>query len=331
MSLRIHRDSFVKIKKSESKKELEVVIAVQQHNLDTLERLLIERSTPGNELYRQWLGFDEITALSRNPTGTEEALKWLYANAVNVTWTSLRQDYIKATATIEVWERLLDTEFFQFVDTTRRTPSNEFHLADAYSIPAFLRPHIAAIFNTVQTPPEINPHLFERDPPEKSSFRTEISVSRRGNRIHLADNSPVTPAFLNSLYRIGSNNGTPAQSQSVFETNEQHFSPNDLTTFQQTYDLPLESAQAPYGYTTTDCVNNDCHEGNLDIQYIMGIAQHTATIYWYTANTGATNPFVDWITAVSSDPDPPLINSVSWGSIEQVSRFSILVAVYAYF
>lgn len=31
----------------------------------------------------------------------------------------------------------------------------------------------------------------------------------------------------------------------------------------------------------TDVNAVDCYEGNLDVQYIMGVAQQTATIYWY--------------------------------------------------
>jgi tripeptidyl-peptidase-1 len=47
----------------------------------------------------------------------------------------------------------------------------------------------------------------------------------------------------------------------------------------------------------------------------MGIAQDTATFFWYDGNR---NPFLSWITEVSNDPNPPLSNSISWGSIEQM-------------
>jgi hypothetical protein len=59
----------------------------------------------------------------------------------------------------------------------------------------------------------------------------------------------------------------------------------------------------------------DCLEGNLDLQYIMGMAQSTVTIYWYCEGL---NPFVTWITDVADSPHPPTSNAISWGSIEQV-------------
>jgi hypothetical protein len=70
-------------------------------------------------------------------------------------------------------------------------------------------------------------------------------------------------------------------------------------------------------------VNNDCFEGNLDLQYMMGIAQDTQTVYWYE---GGSDPFVDYVTNVADDPDPPLVNSISWGSVEQVRVFACYVA-----
>jgi subtilase family serine protease len=63
----------------------------------------------------------------------------------------------------------------------------------------------------------------------------------------------------------------------------------------------------------------DCFEGNLDIQYIMGVAQNTTSVYWYTAGG---NPFVEWIEEVENDDDPPKVNSISWGVTEQAIGIS---------
>jgi tripeptidyl-peptidase-1 len=45
----------------------------------------------------------------------------------------------------------------------------------------------------------------------------------------------------------------------------------------------------------------------------MAISQSTPTTYWYD---GATDSFLDWITAVGNTPNPPLVNSISYGAIE---------------
>jgi putative alpha-1,2-mannosidase len=46
-----------------------------------------------------------------------------------------------------------------------------------------------------------------------------------------------------------------------------------------------------------DC-SEHCNEGNLDLQYIMGVAQNVATIYWYV---GGGNPFVTWLTDIADE------------------------------
>jgi hypothetical protein len=47
----------------------------------------------------------------------------------------------------------------------------------------------------------------------------------------------------------------------------------------------------------------------------MGVAQQSTGIYWYV---GGSNPFVQWVTDIVDEANPPTSNSISWGSIEQV-------------
>lgn len=103
--------------------------------------------------------------------------------------------------------------------------------------------------------------------------------------------------------------------QSVFETNSEFYSQQDLTTFQQMYNLPLQKAKDIGGFQIPVCPTGACNEGNLDIQYIMGVAQLSASYYWYV---GTASPFLDWILVAASEKYPPAVNSISWGAVEQV-------------
>jgi tripeptidyl-peptidase-1 len=93
-----------------------------------------------------------------------------------------------------------------------------------------------------------------------------------------------------------------------------------LLRFQKANGIPPQQPSDIGGFvlTTDECSldggSPSCTEGNLDIQYIMGVAQRVATTYWYV---GGKDPFLDWITAVADMDDPPQVNSMSWGSIEQ--------------
>lgn len=337
---RIHRETFVQLSEADTSVMHELVFAVQQLNVEILEAMVLERSTPGNPLYRQWMSYEEVGDVVSNPEGYEAVRSWLEDNKVNIKWTSPRAEYIKAEAPIGVWNRLLNTKFYKFEDTElpASTPVNHQHAhrANEYFLPKSVKSHLMAVFNTVQNPPVLNPHVYKRAE-HKSSFRTDMKIHKVNSANgfdHISNkkvqaNGKVTVPFLNEYYEIASNIGNSSQSQAVFETNQESFSPTDLSQFQTSIGMPLQAAQAPYGFSTTTCTNN-CYEGNLDIQYIMGIAQQTASIYWYVDPNAANNVFLEWIQQVTADPHPPLVNSISWGATEKVRNtcFCHIIVVF---
>ena len=42
-------------------------------------------------------------------------------------------------------------------------------------------------------------------------------------------------------------------------------------------------------------------------------------LFRYVSDETNSDPFVAWVTDVANTVNPPLVNSMSWGSIEQVS------------
>jgi hypothetical protein len=123
--------------------------------------------------------------------------------------------------------------------------------------------------------------------------------------------------------------GSKKVNQSVFETDNEYYSQSDLTSFQERNGLVLQSPHAINGQETSTCSPSPspssssfpCNEGDLDLEYIMGMAQRTATIYWWVEDSG--DPFFNWIKDVSETPYPPKSNSISWGSTEQVKFYLI--------
>jgi hypothetical protein len=325
MSKIIPRSTFVKRAEAESDAVHELVFAVQQRNLVEFDKMLLERSTPCNPLYQKWLTFEEVGRITSNPEGAEQVKSWLKTHDIEVTWSSAHQDYLKASAPISKWEKLLDTKFYLWEDqsrTTMKEHQRKMHRAEEYSLPEDMKSHLSAVFNTVQVPPVFSPKYHRAGVAlEEQKLKTSFTVTPvkhlRGNKKVTAQGF-VTVEFLNDYYQISSNDGSPSMSQSVFETAEEYFSPTDLEIFQTNYSLPLQAADDQYGFSTADCTNNDCYEGNLDVQYMMGIAQQTTTIYWYVTDESTTDPFVAWVTDIADMDNPPLTNSMSWGSTEQV-------------
>jgi len=347
------RDDFISLEPSSADTPHELVFAIKQLNIEELEDLLLELSTPGNPRYQQWLTFEEVGALTCNINSTQTVVDWLESEGVYISWTTNHFEYLKATANISTWERILHTKFYKWqnlvssmstnlkqkTDSTSDTSNSPiFHRATKYYLPASMTGHLSAIFNTVQVPPKLQ-EKFQQSEEDVSAYGDGAEVSNsipfkaniKAQEVNLAGvkekrvastvpaANSVTIPFLNKLYKIPSNLGSPLVSQAVIETADEYFSPQDLTTFQNIFNITKQKAIDLNGYNTTDCgrVSGNCFEGNLDIQYIMGIAQRTTSIYWYSSYL-VEDPFLAWITDVANLANPPQANSISWSINEQL-------------
>ena len=79
-----HRMDLIRKSKTDPSTPHEVVIAVKQRNLDVLEKMVLERATPGNPKYQQWMTFDEVGQLVGNPIGAQATVDWLRENGIEV-------------------------------------------------------------------------------------------------------------------------------------------------------------------------------------------------------------------------------------------------------
>ena len=315
----IFREDFTRKDISHPERMHTIVIALKQNNLDKLNDMLLERSTPGNDKYMEWLTFDEIGNEILNIEAYTVVKDWLQSNSeVVISKESLRKEYIHATAPVKVWNDLFRTKFYNWEDKTQTRildSTKLYTLAEHYSIPFELDLHIIAIFNTIQVPPIFHKKYYVES--NSNSFKTNLRwnnepVSSDGG-LSVQSNS-VTPDFLETFYNIPPQFiASINQSQAVFETSTQSFSPSDLSTFQSLFNRKQQTASDIGGFISQACTISTCGEGNLDIQYISGIAQDIQSIYWYV---GGSNPFLTWINDVSNSTNPPKVNSISYSTAE---------------
>ena len=299
----------------------EVLLAVTQLNLLQLETELMTRSDPTSQNYQEWMSFDEIGALTRNHDGTARVKAWLAENSdVQILWESPHGDYIKAIAPINTWARLLETQFHEWEEevvipsseSSKQSRRRRHIRAESYTIPATLSQSLSAVFKIADFPIYLMKTTQERKRPNVSSDIVSETAFLRGNdgnqamTLQSGTFPAVTVAFLNAFYRINSNVGSSRVTQVVYETNNQYFSQQDLRKFQQKYGLIQKSAidQSGGQWETNNCGQPgiDCSESNLDLQYIMGVAGNTTTIFWY--DNGA-DPLISWIVNVASSKTPP--------------------------
>jgi subtilase family serine protease len=198
----IHRPDFNRLRRSPAEVPHEVVFAIRQNNLETLEQMVLERSTPGSPQFQKWMNFDEVAEIIANSHATDSVMTWLLEHSVNITWQSRRGEYIRATAPISMWEHLFDTDFYVWEDV-HHDQQREYHRAHQYSLPHEVADHIDSVFHTVQIPPVINAAKRKR--------RNNVYKSRllaQGLRSAAStDYASVTISYLNSYYEIASNLG----------------------------------------------------------------------------------------------------------------------------
>ena len=285
----------------------EVLFAVEQRNLDVLTEMLHDISDPNSSNYGRHKSRAEIEAISSNPESHDAIIRYLVESGATVTSQSLNGEYITAHAPISLWEDLLKTEFFVFHYTQSRGDTViALVRAEEYSVPRDLHRHVASVFQTIQMPLSIwgNPVIH--------------GIVDNHSDIHAnLVTGYISPEILKYQYEIvDDGTGSNKSTQAAFGSIGAFFSPQDLTSFQNRFNLTVQPVTTFVGGHSNDDVCTFapelCSESNLDIQNLMGTSQYSPTTHWYTDN----NSFANWLLEVANIENPPLVISISYGTDE---------------
>ena len=290
----------------------DLIFIVQQMNLDELERVLHDVSEPASPNYgRHWSG-EQVQALTYNPEARDAIVTYLHANGATVTSETLGGEFISAKATLSVWKKMLKTEFFMFHQRQRNGDIHQLARAHEYSVPKELDNHIHHVINVVELPLVVSsgPTIIHRpsDPIEEN----EKTSGFHEEKVKL--NGWILPANLREYYHLEEVYGNELSTQSACGFNQDYYSPRSLAYFQKNMtNQPLQPALLKGGFVSED-PNLDYGEGNLDIQYIMGVSPRSPTTYWHS-------PFgiFTWLVSISETINPPLVLSVSYGADESTT------------
>lgn len=114
--------------------------------------------------------------------------------------------------------------------------------------------------------------------------------------------------------------GSSAATQSVLGTAFEYLSLSDLSFFEfqnnlSTCQIIIENGNS----LASGCSGNrSCYEANLDVQYITAMSQNTKTTYWYIDAYKYVDPVLQYLIELLELTQPPMVNSISYGSEEQV-------------
>ncbi len=339
--------------------EHEIIFGIEQRNLEELEDLLYDVSDPDSENYGKHWTKDQVAEFTKDPKNYETVVNFLqsFSPAIKIKEVTLHQEYIKAIAPIEIWERMFSCSFhiyklvhplstFHFSDTldsltskrNEKKAKTDYTVirTDSYSLPIEIERHVFAAFNTVQFPHPRSPkrlarmkdksvqsdssksnlRKLEEEQEEGLSKTSQIDWSQR-----FLEKGYVTPKLIQLYYEVYNTTASPLVSQGILESLGEALDPSDLTLFQQYFGLLVQPvSQVIGGHVQIGACSSSnfsgCAESNLDVQYVMAIAQNVPTIYWYVPDR---NNFIDWmdfVTVAASSANPADVYSISYTTYE---------------
>jgi len=294
------RSAWTRMERVHPEATLSVSIAVVQKNLDILEDIFWAVSHPESPRYGKFLSRAEVAELTANPEATATIVAHLKRSGVksHMMTTTKAGEWIQLVAPAATLEKVFGGEFHAYQAKNGRRVTR----VESISMPG-------DVLNAIDTLLEVN------DFPHPRAFVSKKFV-RAWPKTEVADGDAlVIPSLLQSFYKINKPWATPNKknSDSVFECQQQYFTPSDLTQFQTTYGLP----QVPVANVTGgNESSNPGLEAELDVQYIAATGVNVPTTFWYVPG-GSTNPFptvvAQWAAAIADDDVAPLVHSMSYG------------------
>lgn len=291
----------------------EVIFVIAQRNIDELTSILHDLSDPLSVNYGQHWSSEEVADFTSNLEARDAVVAYLHAEGASIVSETLHGEYITANAPVVVWEKMFRTVFYWYDQGHRDNSFDTILRAEEYWIPKELDMHVASVLRTIDTHPRVSkaPRSMQR------GFGTKQNLQNK----HASAIGPgyITPTDLRNYYNMSmTTKGSTASTQMIFAGVSQYFSPTDILTFQTEYGvLPGQPVAASINNHSSDakCLQRqeNCHEANLDLEYIMTTSPESPTTFWYTDGW-----FDGFLRDVSNSLNLPRVISISYASQENL-------------
>ncbi len=300
---------------------LRYTVRLRESNLPRLRAAALAVSDPASPRYGKFLTGEQIadmTAPSREHLAS--TLHWVRGErgcAVTVKGDNASRHLLHVSChNVRAAERLFRTKFRRL----RHVQSRQTTLrAGKYSVPA----GVLTVFGLHDLP-----HWTPPPEPVPLSGAAEADSAVK-----------VTPAVILANYnatniaKVRPNTTNKQAVVSIFGA--QTMAPADLETFFSTLvqakyrpgvdDKVSRFVGAPGTVTPAEVIQR---EASLDIQYIMGVAPGIPTEFWKFAYPASFCGMVhNWTTTLVDEPNPPLVNSLSYGWQGNLSKIGCLDAM----
>ncbi|KAJ7860359.1 family S53 protease [Mycena leptocephala] len=306
--------------------EIKLFIALVQSNIAGLAKVVNAVSTPSSPSYGQHLTAAQVAEYVKPAAASLSTVTdWVSPSVTSVKPFSPAGDILQISLTVKQAEGLFNTKFGTY---TRSADGQEVIRALNYSLPATVQQYILHVHPIIAfTPP---PHRTAKD----TAYKRKLPLDRR----QLAPcEDIVSPPCLQEFYGLPNKtiSGSLTNTLGVQGYNSpglgEYANINDLAAFLNEFrpDLagntftltPLNGAQ-----NLQD--NSGGLEGQIDIQYTVGVAGDVPTTYLLdTPNTDAATSYMDTINWLLTQEDPPTVFTTSYGNFESDLSQSVATSI----
>jgi tripeptidyl-peptidase-1 len=274
---------------------MEVTFLLAIRDPAALERKFWTVSDPSHPDYQNYLTLEQMNDFVRPAqSNIDTLLAWFRSHGVTE-WTSVPNgDAYTIKTTASVIEAMLHVRLERF----KSSRLNEVEIVRSqipYSLPHNLKNIVSLVAGV-------------------SSFPTVRQIRSMGGLRR--QNLFVTPTVVQQNLNIpAGTTGTNANNlQAVAQFLEQYYNPQDLQSFQQEMQVPVQPVARVIG---DNQANSPGTEASLDIEYIMSTGRGVPTWFIYTSGlVNGQEPFVQWATNLNAMSTIPWVNTISYGDYE---------------
>ncbi|CAE8595273.1 unnamed protein product [Polarella glacialis] len=268
---------------------LHVLLAVQQQNLDALDKKFWAVSDPKSSEWQQFMSKDEIGELVKSKAEDMDAVvSWLKAGLSEDAVMTQSHDSVDVRLSVKDAERLFETEILIYTHSNGHTI---LRTQGKHSVPQ----EIGLAIEFVEGLADFPQKRSDKTMPKKRSADDTVTL--------------VAPQTLVEMYSIPKQPAATKVSQGAAEfQGDTSYNQVDLSAFFNQTGLAQQKVSdivGPYDGTVPDT------EASLDVQYIMGVGQNQVDWYW-TSDL--------WMYAFSNNffntKEVPDAVSISWGWAE---------------
>ncbi|KAI0635010.1 subtilisin-like protein [Trametes polyzona] len=302
---------------------LSLRLALAQGDPDSLVDALYRVSDPDSPDYGKYLSKEEVEKFIAPKSKTLTAVNgWLEDNGLAARPLSHAGDWLAVDVPVAKANELFNTNFSLFRHTA--TGADTVRTLE-YSLPNVLQGHVDLVHPTISFPvPVVQSSLSRHAIPV-----TARDVVSRG--LESVCGNGTIPACLQQLYDIPL---TPAVNKDLqlgvtgFFGNSAHY--DWLQTFLETYRPDMDPATnfSVFGIDGGDNDQNfpSVSEGELDIQYTVGLATGVPVTYYFVGiqnQDGDLNGFLDEANVLLGLDQPPQVLTTSYGFQESTLPFAL--------